>query len=171
MTIEAYGMAYKHGFERTIRLLLSRGARAEYAEEAAQAAWAMGWERIGQLRNEDAVRTWVNTIALNCYRRVMRSQNRRLPLRDVLTSANINVQAIDLGRFLNQCHPADRRLFEDYLEGYRLQEIACRQGISYAATRIRLFRARRVLQSMVDDPEAVRYGKHLQPVRVHSMAA
>ena len=74
MTGEAYGKAYQHGFDRTIRLLLSRGARSECAREAAQAAWAKGWERIDQLRNESVVTTWVNTIALNCYRRVMRSE-------------------------------------------------------------------------------------------------
>ena len=64
MTVEAYGEAYQRGFDRTIRLLLSRGARNECAREAAQAAWAKGWERINQLRNESVVTTWVNTIAL-----------------------------------------------------------------------------------------------------------
>src|SRR5258708_1036554 len=48
MTVEAYGQAYQRGFDRTIRLLLSRGARSECAKEAAQAAWAKGWERINQ---------------------------------------------------------------------------------------------------------------------------
>jgi DNA-directed RNA polymerase specialized sigma24 family protein len=149
MTVEAYGKAYQHGFDRTIRLLLSRGARSECAREAAQAAWAKGWERIDQLRNESVVTTWVNAIALNCYRSVMRSENHQLPLGDLATASDINLGALDLERFLAWCRPMDRQLFEDYLEGYPMEEIARKRGISYTATRIRLLRARRSLQSRV----------------------
>src|ERR1700730_9680246 len=118
MTVEAYGQAYQRGFDRTIRLLLSRGARNECAREAAQAAWAKGWERIDQLRNESVVTTWVNAIALNCYRSVMRSENHQLPLADLASVSDVNLGALDLERLLAWCRPTDRRLFEDYLEGY-----------------------------------------------------
>jgi DNA-directed RNA polymerase specialized sigma24 family protein len=151
MTVEAYGQAYQRGFGRTIRLLLSRGARSECAREAAQAAWAKGWECINQLSNESIVITWVNTIALNCYRSFLRSENRHLPLTDLPTGAEVNLGAIDLGRFLEWCRPSDRQLFEDYLQGYRLEEIARRQNISYTAVRIRLLRARRAVQSRVNE--------------------
>src|SRR6202790_2453758 len=152
MTVEAYGEAYQRGFDRTIRLLLSRGARNECAREAAQAAWAKGWERINQLRNESVVTTWVNTIALNCYRSVMRSENHQMPLTELPTSSDVNLDAIDLERFLAWCRPSDRRLFEDYLQGYPIEEIARMQGISYTAVRIRLLRARRAVQSRIKDP-------------------
>jgi len=152
MTVEAYGQAYQRGFDRTFRLLLSRGARNEYAREAAQAAWVKGWERINQLRNESVVTTWVNTIALNCYRSFLRSENQQLPLTDLPTGADVNLGAIDLGRFLEWCRPSDRQLFEDYLQGYPIEEIARRQGISYTAVRIRLLRARRAVQSRIKDP-------------------
>ena len=162
MTVEAYGKAYQHGFDRTIRLLLSRGARSECAREAAQAAWAKGWERIDQLRNDSVVTTWVNTIALNCYRSVMRSENHQLPLADLPTTAGINLDAIDLERFLDWCRPSDRQLFEDYLEGYPVEEIARKQGISYTAVRIRLLRARRSVQSRIKDPETAARGNRLK---------
>jgi DNA-directed RNA polymerase specialized sigma24 family protein len=155
MTVEAYGQAYQRGFDRTIRLLLSRGARIDCAREAAQAAWAKGWERIGQLRNESVVTSWVNTIALNCYRGVMRSEGLQLPLTDLETSAGVNVAFIDLHRFLARCRPSDRQLFDDYLQGYPMQEIAGRHGISHTAARIRLLRARRVLQSRIKERESV----------------
>ena len=64
MTREEYGQAYQRGFDLTVRLLLSRGAPRDRAREVAQAAWARGWERLSQLRNESLVVTWVNTIAL-----------------------------------------------------------------------------------------------------------
>jgi len=149
MTVEAYGKAYQHGFDRTIRLLLSRGARSESAREAAQAAWAKGWERIGQLRNENVVTTWVNAIALNCHRSVMRSENHQRPLADLPAVSDVNLGALDLERFLAWCRPTDRQLFDDYLEGYPMEEIARKRGISYTATRIRLLRARRSLQSRI----------------------
>jgi DNA-directed RNA polymerase specialized sigma24 family protein len=155
MTAEAYGQAYQHGFDRTIRLLLSRGARIDCAREAAQAAWAKGWERIGQLRNESVVATWVNTIALNCHRSVIRSENHQLPLTDLATSADVNVACIDLDRILARCRPSDRQLFDDYLQGYPIEEIAGRHGISNTAARIRLLRARRAVQSRIKERKSV----------------
>jgi DNA-directed RNA polymerase specialized sigma24 family protein len=155
MTVEAYGQAYQRGFDRTIRLLLSRGARIDCAREAAQAAWAKGWERIGQLRNESVVTTWVNTIALNCYRGVMRSESHHIPLTERATAASVNLAVIDLDRYLALCRPSDRKLFDDYLEGYPLEEIAVRHGISYTAARIRLLRARRAVQSRIKEAESL----------------
>ena len=72
MTTEEYGTAYEHGFALTVRFLISRGLLTDAAEETAQAAWAKGWERLTQLRNEHMLLTWVNSIALNLYRSVRR---------------------------------------------------------------------------------------------------
>lgn len=171
MTGEAYGKAYQHGFDRTIRLLLSRGARSECAREAAQAAWAKGWERIDQLRNESVVTTWVNTIALNCYRRVMRSENHQLPLMEIPAASDVNLNAIDLERFLAWCRPTDRQLFEDYLQGYPIEEIARKQGISYTAVRIRLLRARRSVQSRIKDRDASTRGNRSRAIAECRIAA
>ncbi len=162
MTVEAYGKAYQHGFNRTIRLLVSRGARSECAQEAAQAAWAKGWERIGQLRNEEVVGSWVNTIALNCYRSFMRSENHELPLPELSIKAEVNLGLIDLQRFLAWCRPSDRKLFDDYLQGYPIEEIAHKQGISYTAARIRLLRARRAVQSQIRERDASVRGRRLK---------
>src|SRR5258708_2473749 len=74
MTRDKYGQAYQTGFDRTIRFLISQGLSGDYARDIAQAAWVRGWERLNQLRNEPMVFTWVNTIALNFYRRAIRSE-------------------------------------------------------------------------------------------------
>ncbi len=147
MTPEAYGQAYCRSFKSTIRLLQARGARTECATETAQAAWAKGWERIGQLRNEQAVSTWVNSIALNCYRREIRSEHLQQPLPELTTEADFHLAAIDIGLILSRCLPRDRKLLEYSLQGHRLDEIARMQGVSYAAVRIRLLRARRAARS------------------------
>src|SRR5258708_22043158 len=73
MTTEGFGQAYSRGFDVTIRFLTSRGLRRDHACEVAQAAWVKGWERLGQLRDERFVFTWVNTIALNVYRKAIRT--------------------------------------------------------------------------------------------------
>ncbi len=78
MTREGYGQAYQKGFSLTVRFLLSRGVQRDAADEAAQAAWVKGWERLEQLRNESSVTTWVNTIALNVYRRLKPGERRTL---------------------------------------------------------------------------------------------
>ena len=72
MTKEGYGQAYQRGFELTVRFLLSRGVQRDNAREVAQAAWVRAWERLSQLRDDNLVVTWVNTIALNVYRGLIR---------------------------------------------------------------------------------------------------
>ncbi len=145
MTREGYGQAYQRGFALTVRFLLSRGAQRDLADEAAQAAWVRGWECVGQLRDETLVVTWVNTIALNVYRRVIRKElfsEKLPPLRE--KTAAIDVAAIDVARILTFCRPGDRLLLEQqYLNGASTQEIARQQGVTETAIRIRLLRARR----------------------------
>jgi DNA-directed RNA polymerase specialized sigma24 family protein len=151
MTRETYGQAYQQGFELTVRFLLSRGVQRDHAREVAQAAWARGWERLNQLRNESLVVTWVNTIALNVYRSVIRREpvNRALPeVRD--KNVGINLAAIDVARVLSFCRPADRRLLEKYMNGVSTGELAREQGVTETAIRIRLLRARRDARSRVE---------------------
>src|SRR5580693_7469808 len=45
MTAEEYGSAYKKGYVRTVRLLVTKGLSWDGAQEAAQAAWVKGWEK------------------------------------------------------------------------------------------------------------------------------
>ena len=77
MTREQYANAYDSGYATTKRFLVSRGINVETAEEAAQAAWARGWEHRDKLRNPDKVLSWVNTIALNLFRNWFRRPGNR----------------------------------------------------------------------------------------------
>jgi DNA-directed RNA polymerase specialized sigma24 family protein len=145
MTRDAYGQAYQKGFDLTIRFLLSRGLRRDTASEVAQAAWVRGWERHGQLRNDDFVVTWVNTIALNVYRSLLRNEslvNREVQnLQDRVVG--IDLAAIDVGRMLSSCGTHDRILLEQYMDGFTMAEIARKHNSTETAIRIRLLRARR----------------------------
>ena len=144
MTTETYGASYVKGFPSTVRFLISRGLCSDAAEETAQAAWVKGWEHLSQLRNDTMVVTWVNTIALNAYRRVMRRPPLLQMLPEVAEAPQVNLAAIDVDRILQSCKPKDRLVLQQrYLDGSKIGEIAQEHGWSETAVRIRLLRARR----------------------------
>ena len=148
VTKSNYGFAYQAGFEATVRFLLSKRVPAEIAEETAQAAWSRGWERIDQLRDEELLRTWVNAIALNMYRRSARDESRNQPLLERSGGVGVDVAAIDLGRLLSACCSSDRALLLQHLHGWTTSEIAREAGASETAVRLRLMRARRAARSI-----------------------
>jgi DNA-directed RNA polymerase specialized sigma24 family protein len=172
MTREGYGQAYQKGFDLTVRFLLSRGLPRDTASEVAQAAWVRGWERHGQLRNDDFVVTWVNTIALNVYRSLLRSEKllsseklmnqkvQKVP--DAVVA--INLAAIDVGRMLNSCCVRDRTLLQQYMDGFTMAEIARKHNSTETAIRIRLLRARRAARGRVQR-RSVRYRQNFEPRR------
>lgn len=169
MTREEYGQAYQRGFNLTVRLLLSRGAARDRAREVAQAAWARGWERLPQLRNDNLVGTWVNTIALNVYRSVLRSEPCYQALPELSTRGGVNLAAIDVARILRICRPCDRILLEQQMRGVTAQEIARKQGVTETAIRIRLLRARRAARSRVEK-RAARIRQSYKAAQLHAPA-
>jgi DNA-directed RNA polymerase specialized sigma24 family protein len=149
MTRDEYGQAYQVGFRLTVHFLVSRGIVGDAAGEAAQAAWARGWERIGQLRSSKMVVTWVNSIALNLYRSYLRRPIFE-DLRDVSVSFPTDCASIDLQRILSLCNSEERSLLQQqYLDELKISEIADQQGCSETAARIRILRARRAVSRRV----------------------
>ena len=143
MTRNEYGEAYEAGFDRTVRFLLSRGAQRDDAVEAAQAAWARGWERVSQLRDESLVMTWVNAIALNFLRNDLRHQMRTDPLFEVQSVSPADTIAIDVDRVLRFSRPCDRILLQQQMCGATSEELSRSLGVTKTGVRIRLLRARR----------------------------
>ena len=176
MNREEYGNAYEQGFRLTVRFLVSRGLFAEAAEETAQAAWAKGWERLAQLRNENMLLTWVNSIALNLYRGIRRKPLLQ-PLPELSAPARVNLAAIDADRILMLCKPADRVVLQKrYLEGWGIRDIARNHGWSETAVRIRLVRARRSARAKMDTPclqfrSTAMVSRHVQTALRQSAAA
>jgi len=144
MTREQYGDIYQTGRERTIRFLLSRGAAPGLAPDIAQSAWLRGWERLSQLRDPQMIVTWINSIALNQYRRVIRSERLHQELQQsVHGNTSMDLAAIDVARILRVCRPPDRALLEAQMRGVTAKEMASEQGLTETAVRIRFLRARR----------------------------
>ena len=149
MTRDEYGQAYQSGFRLTEHFLISRGIVGDAAGEAAQAAWARGWERISQLRSSKMVVTWVNSIALNIHRSYLRRPAFEA-LRDVSVTFQTDCTSIDLQRILSLCSSEERNLLQQqYLDGLKISEIAHQQGCSETAARIRILRARRAVRRRV----------------------
>jgi DNA-directed RNA polymerase specialized sigma24 family protein len=148
ITASDFGEAYMHGFPRTVRFLVAKGAISDHASEAAQAAWARGWECLRQLRDDRLLLTWVNSIAINVYRRSQQKDKHLAPLVDVSVPGTpaFSLATIDLGRALQVCRPNERALLLQYLQGFTAEDMARDRGVSYAAIRLRLMRARRAVQ-------------------------
>ena len=88
--------------------------------------------------------TWVNSIALNHYRRVIRRERLHQELQPSEGGkTSLNLAAIDMARILRVCRPPDRLLLEAQMNGVTAKEIAHEQGLSETAVRIRFLRARR----------------------------
>ena len=151
MTQDGYGQAYRQGFVRTVRLLRSRGASEDSAEDVAQTAWLQGWQKLDQLRDEGMIVSWVNTIAINYHRRGCRREARYQALPDLCGRIGIDLAPLDTAKILKFCRPGDRVLFEHQLGGLTTKEIATKQGVSTTAIRIRLLRARRAVRARVED--------------------
>lgn len=147
MTADEYGNAYHRGFPITVRFLVSRGVSYDTAVDTAQAAWAKGWERRGQLRDRSLVSTWANSIAWNIHRTSLRREPVPQAMIEVWVQPRINLAAIDVSRALATCRPLEREVLEShYIEGYKVHEIAERHGWTETAVRIRLLRARRSVE-------------------------
>lgn len=153
MTREQYGQAYQEGRDHTVRFLLSRGLNRDTAMDVAQAAWARGWERLDQLRDESVLVTWVNTIALNQFRRTLRHDSRHEALVDTPhPRSSMNWAAMDLARILEKCRLRDRVLLKAQLEGMTAKELSERTGGSATAMRLRFFRARHAARIAAHGP-------------------
>ena len=145
MTRDTYGQIYQAGKERTIRFLLSRGVPRTMAPDIAQSAWLRGWERLSQLRDERMLVTWINTIALNQYRRAIRTERLQQVIQEPIhgKTTALNLAAIDVAKVMHLCRPPDRALLQAQMAGVTAKEMAQAQGVTETSIRLRFFRARR----------------------------
>ncbi len=89
--------SYQRGFDLTVRFLLSRGGWRIRDGKSRAGAWVRGWEKLHRCRTTYTVITWVNTIALNAYRRVMQREAPSRELPEIVSPHGIDM-AIDVHR-------------------------------------------------------------------------
>ena len=148
---ESFAEAYANGFRLTVKFLLSKGASVDNAEELAQTAWVRGWEARSQLRIEERLLPWINSIA---YRRFC--SDRRVAVRQSVfldtTAANASAPGavVDAKVLLNLCSRTDGTILKHrYLEGMDIAEIAVELGLTEGAVRVRIHRCQAWLRSLL----------------------
>jgi DNA-directed RNA polymerase specialized sigma24 family protein len=97
------------------------------------------------------VLAWVNTIALNLYRREPRMDRFRIEPETAGRYTTINWAAIDLARLLDSCARRDRLLLEAQLAGVTAQEFARKHGATQTAIRSRFLRARQAARRIAGE--------------------
>ena len=123
------------------------------AEDSAQAAWAIAWRRIGDVKDPLLVRSWLVAVAANEARRTMRS--RRTSIHEI-SVADIELEGVpdlrsdpladgianaDLRRVLASLDPTDRALIAlRYVAELSSDEIGRALGMSASGARGRLSR-------------------------------
>lgn len=144
---EEYAKAYQEGYRRTVRFLAANGAPLELAEEVAQAAWVRGWERLGQLREVQALGFWINTIARNILRNSYRLRQMSSELQEsTLVSSPLESEGLDAERIFAGCSAVEKRLLvRYYVEGFTSEELAGEMGLSAVGVRVKLLRLKRDL--------------------------
>ena len=123
------------------------------AEDAAQAAWAIAWRRIGAVKEPEQIRGWLVAVAANEARRIMRSRHSRV---QEISVADVEMRSLpdlrsdplaagiantDLRRVLAALEPMDRALIAlRYIAELSSDEIGRALGMSSSGARGRLSR-------------------------------
>jgi len=104
-----FSRAYHESHTDTIHFLMAKGVPEQLAEDAAQAAWARGWEKRDSLRQVHRIAGWINSIALNIFRNSYRREKRLDPLPESgLAAQPPRVGSrVDLQRGLKECASQD----------------------------------------------------------------
>ena|SRR6478609_1639745 len=130
----------------------------DIAADAEQAAWAVAYRRLRDLRDPTALRAWLMSIAANEARQLVRSRRRRA-VREIAVAhpgrtVDVDQAALlDLAAALGRLDERDRTIVGmRYLAGFEPAEIARAMGMSATNVRVRLHRLlERLRRDLHDD--------------------
>jgi RNA polymerase sigma-70 factor (ECF subfamily) len=155
--------------ERAFRSLYARHTPALYrfalrlcgggvsdAEEVVQDTWVSAAGALDRFRWESTLRTWLNGIALNCYRQQVRSRMRITEELGDLAAPETELPAVDrvdLERALGGLAERYRMVVVLHdIEGYTHEEIGRMLGIDAGTSKSQLFRGRRRMRELLTTP-------------------
>jgi len=129
----------------------------DLAADAAQAAWAIAWKRLGSLRDAARLRPWLMSIAANEARQLLRRQGRRR-IREIavdeLPGAPVDgllVARLDLAHALDRIDARDRAMLAmRFAVGLTSDEIGREIGLTGTAVRSRIARTLQRLREELD---------------------
>jgi RNA polymerase sigma-70 factor, ECF subfamily len=123
------------------------------AEDSAQAAWAIAWRRMADVKDPPQIRSWLVAVVANEARRIMRSRRRsvhEISVADIELKGAPDLRAdplaggiakADLRKVLSSLDPTDRALIAlRYVAELSSDEIGRALGMSSSGARGRLSR-------------------------------
>ncbi len=129
------------------------------AEDATQAAWAIAWKRLRDVREPSHLRPWLMRVAANEAKQLLRKRRTRARF-EVATDASgepggrdpaTGVSGIDLRVAMSRLDPDERALLAmRFIVGFDSNELAAATGISPSGTRSRI---ERLLKRLREDLE------------------
>jgi RNA polymerase sigma factor (sigma-70 family) len=130
------------------------------AEDAAAAAWAVAWRKLGTIRDPARLRPWLVSVAANEARMGVRRERRRSLLEIHVDDAELGAVSgrtdpprdLDLVNALARLAPDDRSLLAlRYVAGLNATDLGRATGRSASGTRARLARILGRLRSELGD--------------------
>lgn len=130
----------------------------DIAEEAEQAAWAVAYRGLKDLRDPDRLRPWLMSVAANEARQIARSQRRRR-VRELAVDAGPTrlgdpdrAAVIDLGIAMALLEAKDRAILGlRFIGGFESAEIGLAIGMSASGVRVRIHRLLERLRKELGD--------------------
>jgi RNA polymerase sigma factor (sigma-70 family) len=129
----------------------------DVAEEAEQAAWAVAYHRLKDLRDPERLRPWLISVAANEARQIARSRRRRtvreLAIADPTRPRDVDHAAmIDLADAVGRLDAKDRAIVGlRFIGGFESAEIGRALGMTASAVRVRLHRCLKQLRKDLGD--------------------
>lgn len=167
---DAFETIVRSRIDAVYRLTLAIVGDEADAQDATQETFVAAWRRISSVRDLDRFDAWLQRIAVNSARMVLRGRRRR-HLREITGRVGDDRLGTDAGGTQPSTDPAsdgvrlaaalgtlsiERRtiLALHHLEGLGLDEIATTLGIPVGTAKSRLFTARRALEkALADGPD------------------
>ena len=157
---EVFEALVRRRLDATYRLCLAITSDQDDAADATQAAFVSAWRHFDDLRDRERIDPWLQRIAVNSCRMVLRSRQRRglreIPMTiEVIRAAAPDPELSDAAALRDALAglPDDSRaiLALHYSQGQAISEIAAILGISAPAAKSRLFRARDALHRALEE--------------------
>ena len=157
----AIGELFRRHYSQALKVATAILRRDEDARDAVQSAFLLAFRRIGSFRGESSFKTWITRIVVNCCLLQLRTRNRATLVQfedrngscgsDALISKSptpeVSAWCSEVGAAVSRAvSMLPKHLQEPYtlftFSGCPLEEVAALLGLTVAATKTRLFRAR-----------------------------
>ncbi len=152
MTNEAFTEAIIRMTPTLYRIARGQLLIAADQQDAVQEAIRRSWEKRGNLRNEDYLKTWVIRILLNACHDIQRRAKREYPVSEFPDKPSAAPESEDLrGALLRLKEKYRSPILLHYIEGYDVQRVAEILKIPAGTVKTRLSRGREQLRNILNE--------------------